>query len=90
MLEMCALCKSSKLVAEMVVDQTPESENSEGSSDMDSSSDSENYCDPEDEASEDNSDKVAFYHWQTIDKKICKAKIEMSYNTARKKDLKKK
>ena len=57
MLEKCALCKSSKLVGEMVVDQIPESE---GSSDSDSSSDSENSCDPEGEAPEDNGDKVAF------------------------------
>ena len=66
----------------MVVDQTPESENSEGSSDSDSSSKSENSCDSEEEASENNGDKVAFYRWQTIDKKICKAKIEMNCNTA--------
>ena len=62
--------------------QTPESKNSEGSSDADSSSDSENSCDSEEEASENNGDKVAFYRWQTIDKKTCKAQIEMSFNTA--------
>ena len=66
----------------MMVVQAPESENSEGSSDEDSSSDSENSCDSQEEASENYGDKVAFYHWQTIDKKICKAKIEMSFNTA--------
>ena len=66
----------------MVVDQAPESENSEGSSDADNSSDSENSCDSEEEASEDNGGKVTFYRWQTIDKKICKAKIEMNFNTA--------
>ena len=62
----------------MVVNQTPESENSEGSSDADSSSDSENPCDSEEEVSENNGDKVALY----LDKKICKAKIEVSFNTA--------
>ena len=66
----------------MVADQTPESENGEGSSDSDSSSDSGNSCDSEEEASEDHGDKVAFYRWQTIDKKICKAKIELSFKTA--------
>ena len=67
----------------MVGNQTPESENSEGSSVADSSSDSENSCHSEEEASENNGDKVAFYRWQTIDKKICKAKIEMNFNTAK-------
>ena len=66
----------------MVENQTPESENSEGSSDADSSSDSENPCDSEEEASENHGDKVAFYRWQAIDKKICKAKIEMNFNNA--------
>ena len=60
----------------MVVDQTPESENSEGSSDSDSSSKSENSCDSEEEASENNGDKVAFYRWQTIDKKFAKRKLK--------------
>ena len=69
MLEKCSLCESSRLIAEMIVDQSGESENGE---EFSASDDSENKA----------SNKVTFYRWQIIDKKIAKVKIQISFGDA--------
>ena len=82
MLENCCMCKSSKLIDELIVDHPSESESSEESNSSDGSSVSNDPNDSEDQASEQNADKVIYYRWQTVDKKITKARIEIGFNNA--------
>ena len=58
--------------------ESSEAKDSEDSNDL-VNSDPE---DPEDIESENGAVEVTFYRWQTIDKKIIKATIEVSFNDA--------
>ena len=76
MLEKSASCKSSSIIDHLVVEESQEKEESKDSSEYDSSRDSE------DNEFEIDTAEVVFYHWQTVDKKITKSKIEVALKGA--------
>lgn len=67
------MCGPSKLIAEMIVDQSSENGKGEYSSAFGCSSCSDDFNNSEDEASKKNVDKVILHYLQTIDKKTTKA-----------------
>ena len=73
MLEKCASCKSSVMIDQRLVEEALEDEDSKDSSESDSSRDSE------DSESESDITEVVFYRWQTVEKKITKSKIEVTF-----------
>ena len=74
MLEKCISCKSSDLTDEKVIVESSEAKDSKNSSNFVNSDDSE------DIEFENDAAEVTFYRWQTIDKKINKPTIEVSFN----------
>ena len=74
MLEKCISCKSSDLIDEKVIVESSEAKDSKNSSNFVNSDDSE------DIEFENDAAEVTFYRWQTIDKKINKPTIEVSFN----------
>ena len=69
MLEKCSSCQSSKIIDQLI--------SGDEDVDEDSSEPDSPVCDAEPEGG-----NVAFYRWQTVDKKITKSKIEVSFKDA--------
>ena len=70
----CISCKSSDLIDKKVLVESSEAKDSKNSSNFVNSDDSE------DIEFENDAAEVTFYRWQTIDKKINKPTIEVSFN----------
>ena len=69
MLEKCSSCQSSKIIDQLI--------SGDEDVDEDSSEPNSSVCDSKPEGG-----NVVFYRWQTIDKKITKSKIEVSFKEA--------
>ena len=80
MLEKCISCKSSDLTDEKVIVESSEAKDSKNSSNFENSDHSEDIENDENWKFENDAAEVTFYRWQTIDKKINKPTIEVSFN----------